>query len=237
VSTLHDSEVVRAEYATEAGLLARRAAYRHATGPNAPELVFQAVAEVHPSRYLEVGCGPGELAERVAGELAAEVVAVDSSERMVELARARGVDARVGDVQDLAFSDGEFDCAVAAWMLYHVPDVPRALAELARVLRPGGRLVAVTNGLDHLQELRDLLGLGQRPDTTFSRENGEELLRPHFARVELRDASGAVTFPDRDAALAYVRASITIFEGRDTLPDFEGPLVVRRSPVIFVAEK
>ncbi len=206
MSTLHDPEVVRAEYATEAGLLARRAAYRHATGPNAPEMVFQAVAEVHPRRYVEVGCGPGELA-------------------------------RVGDVQDLAFSDGEFDCAVAAWMLYHVRDVPRALGELARVLHPGGRLVAVTNGLDHLKELRDLLGLGQRLDTTFSRENGEELLRRHFARVELRDAAGAVTFPDRDAALAYVRASITIFEGRDGLPDFEGSLVVRRSPVIFVAEK
>ena len=44
---------------------------------------------------------------------------------MVELARARGVDARVGDVQALPFEDESFDAALAAWMLYHVPDVER----------------------------------------------------------------------------------------------------------------
>lgn len=234
---LHDPNVVRDEYSTEAGLMARRAAYEHASGPNAPEMVFRAVAEVRPRRYVEVGCGPGELAARVARELDAEVVAVDISERMVELARGRGIDAQVGDVQHLPLADGAFDCAVAAWMLYHVPDVPRALGELARVLRPAGRLVAVTNGLDHLKELRESLGLEQRSATTFSRENGEELLRRDFTRVELRDAAGAVTFPDREAALAYVRASSCVFGGRDDLPDFDGPLVVRRSPVIFVAEK
>ena len=234
--TLHDPNVVRTEYADEAGLVARRAAYEHATGPNAPEMVFAAVAEVPSHRYIEVGCGPGELAVRVRDELRADVVAIDISPRMVELARGRGVDARLGDVQELPFADREFDCAVAAWMLYHVPDVPRALGELARVLRPGGRLVAVTNGLDHLQEMRDLLGL-EREATTFSRENGEGLLRAHFARVELRDAAGAVMFPDREAVQAYVLASGAMFEGRKDVPQFEGPLVVRRSPVVFVAEK
>ncbi len=44
----------------------------------------------------------------------------------------------------LPFGEGEFDVAVAAWMLYHAPDLDRALAELARVLKPAGRLVAVT---------------------------------------------------------------------------------------------
>lgn len=234
--TLHDRDVVRVEYSTEAGLLARRAAYKNATGPNAPEMVFEAVAEVRPRHYLEVGCGPGELADRVGRELGSEVVALDISPRMVELASERGVDARVGDVQELPFADASFDCVVAAWMLYHVPDVPRALQELARVLRPGGRLVAVTNDVDHLQELREQLGLSQRSAWTFSGDNGEKLLRGFFSTVEVRDARGDVTFPDRDAALAYVRASVTLFEGRDQLPKFDGPLVVRRSPVIFVAE-
>ena len=231
--TLHDSEVVRAEYASEAGLLARRAAYEGSTGPNAPEMVFEAVAEVAPTRFLEVGCGPGELAARVGVELDAEVVAVDTSPRMVELARGRGVDARLGDVQKLAFEDGVFDCAAAAWMLYHVPDVPRAIAELARVLKPGGRLVAVTNYTDHLQELKELVGLTWGR-WTFSGENGEKLLRSRFRSVEVRDARGTVTFPSRDAAAAYVRASHVLFEGRE-VPEFDGRLTVRRSPVIFVA--
>src|SRR5918911_5555528 len=105
------------------------------------------------------GLRPGELAARIQDELGADVVAVDISPRMVELARGRGVDARVGDAQELPFAPGEFDCAVAAWMLYHIPDPDRALAELARVLERGGRLVAVTNAPDHLRELRALLGL------------------------------------------------------------------------------
>jgi SAM-dependent methyltransferase len=234
--SLHDPDVVEAEYSTEEGLLARRAAYEHATGPNAPEMAFEAVAEVAPRRYLEVGAGPGELAARVQRELGAEVIAVDVSARMVELARQRGVDARVGDVQELPFADATFDCAAAAWMLYHVADVPRALAELSRVLRPGGRLIAVTNYIDHLKELKDLLGV-QQTSWTFSGEEGETLLRQHFSRVEVRDARGDVTFPDREAVLAYVRASVALFEGRDAVPDFDGPLTVRRSPVVFVATK
>lgn len=235
--TLHDPSAVRDEYSTEAGLLARRAAYEHAEGPNAPELVFDAVAEVRPESYLEVGCGPGELAARVQETLGATVIAIDISPRMVELARSRGVDAREGDVQHLPFADGRFDCAVAAWMLYHVADAGRALDELARVLRPGSRLIAVTNGLDHLRELRELLGLPPRMATTFSRENGAELLRMRFGRVEERDASGAVTFPDRDAVAAYVEASPVFFEGAREVPELDAPLVVRRTPVVFVATR
>lgn len=235
--SISDDFVVRQEYATEAGLAARKAAYEHAEGPNAPELVFAAVADAAPRRYLEVGSGQGELAARVQDELGADVVAIDLSERMVELARARGVDARVGDVQDLPFGDAEFDCAVAAWMLYHVPDIDRALDELARVVRPGGRLVAVTNYGDHLQELKDFVGAPKGTFTTFRGEDAEALLRARFASVEATDASGTVTFPDRAAVAAYVEASAALFGGVIDVPDLDGPLVVRRRPVIFVATK
>ena len=232
---LNDPDVVRREYASETGLAGRKAAYRFAEGPDAREFAFQAIAEVSPRRVLEVGCGEGELAERVARELGAEVVALDQSARMVELTAARGVDARVGDVQKLTFAAGDFDCAVAAWMLYHVPDVDGALAELARVVRPGGRLVAVTNGREHLREIRELLG-GEFPTRNFSDENAEQLLSQHFERVECRDASGWINFPDREELEAYVNASRTLW-GRDLPDSFDGTLRVRRAPLIYVADK
>ena len=233
---LNDPRVVEAEYANERGLEGRRAAYRFATGPNAPQMAFEAVAEVSPSRVLEVGCGPGELAARIREEVGAEVVAIDISPRMVELARGRGVDARLGDVCDLPFAAGEFDCAVAAWMLYHVPDVDAGLAELARVLRPGGRLVAVTNAPDHLRELRELLGLpADRAAFPFSGANGEELLRRYFARVEARDAAGTIRFPSRDEVVAYVEAARTLFESGAAVPQLDGEFVVTMHPVVFVA--
>ena len=233
---LNDPRLVRDEYASEQGLEGRRAAYRYADGPDAPQMVFDAVAEVSPRRVLEVGCGPGELSARFRDEIGAEVVAVDSSPRMVELARGRGVDARVGDVQELEFAAGSFDCVVAAWMLYHVPDVDRALAELARVLVPGGRLVAVTNAPDHLHELRELLGVPRRGVFhPFSGANGAELLRRRFARVEARDGAGTIRFPSRDKVLGYVESSRALLATEAEVPSFEGEFLVTYHPVVFVA--
>jgi SAM-dependent methyltransferase len=232
---LDEPELVRLEYATDAGLAGRLAAYRFAEGPDARETAIAAVVEAHPRRVLEVGCGQGEMAERITRELGCELTAVDQSEHMVGLTRARDIDAVVGDVQKLPFGDGEFDVALAAWMLYHVPDVDRALSELARVLRPQGRLVAVTNADEHLRELGVLLG-GTGLDTSFSGENGEAQLLRHFSTVERREAYGWIVFPGRSEAQAYVDATAALSGGGRELPAFEGPLRVRRAPVIFVAQ-
>ena len=232
---LNDPELVRKEYATDAGLAGRIAGMQYATGPNARDMAFEAVAEAEPRRVLEVGCGRGELAERIATELDCELVAVDQSEHMVGLTRARGVDARVGDVQSLPFADGEFDVVLAAWMLYHVPDIDRALGEIDRVLRPGGRLVAVTNALNHLEELEEWLEW-KREEPVFHADDGERRLRERFAHVERRDAYGWIEFPSRDEAQAYVDATVA-FSGRGQLPQSDSPVRVRRSPTILVATK
>lgn len=234
---LNDPDVVREEYADDARFQRRRAAFATSTGPSAIEMLYEALAEAKPRRVLEVGCGPGELSARVARELGADVVALDISPRMVELACGLGVDARVGDVQELPFDDGSFDCAVAAWMLYHVPDLDRGLAELARVIRPGGRLVATTNSIRNLGELWDLV----RRDRTvegmaFLAEDGEERLAPHFGSVERRDVIGDMTFT-REQAVDYIANSIGHADLAGRLPAFDEPLRVTRRMVVFVATK
>ena len=230
---LDDPAVVRREFASEAAFAARRPF--HST--DARDLALAAVAEARPKRVLEVGCGWGDFAERIAREVGAVVVAIDLSPRMVELAQRRGVDAHVADVQRLPFMEGEFDCAVAAWMLYHVPDLDRALAELARVLVPGGRLVAITDGYDHLPELWDMFGEEGRVRLSFSRENGQELLHPHFARIVRHDVEATVVFPDSTAARAYVASTITRRHLADRLPEFEAPIAAQCSSAVFVADK
>ena len=193
-------------------------------------------------RSSRAGCWRSEAAraswrERFVVELGVELCSLDQSERMVELARARGLDAAVGDVQSLPFADDVFDCAVAAWMLYHATDVPLALAELARVLRPGGRLVAVTNAAGHLAELRALAGeSGWWAGMPFSRENGPELLAASFSTVEARHADGWVSIADDEAIWAYLR-SMAPFALPDELPPHELPLRVQRKPTVFVATK
>jgi SAM-dependent methyltransferase len=232
----NDPSYVRAQYATETGLEARRAAYKNAVGPDARDVAVAAVAEVKPQRVLEVGPGPGELSERLVRELGVTVVAIDSSERMVELARSRGVDARLGDVQALDLPPESVDCAVAAWMLYHVQDIDHGLAESARVLRPGGRLVAVTNAVDHLLEVWQLVGADHMP-LPFGAENGEEALRRHFARVERRDVEGTTTFPHASAERGYLGAFERGVPLARSVPAVVPPLVARRRVAVFVADK
>lgn len=238
MTRLDDPALVAEEYADETRLRRRASAYTgEATSLDARVPAIAAVVAAAPRRVLEVGCGWGELAEWIARETGAEVVATDLSPRMVELVRERGIEARLADVQALPFEDGEFDVAVAAWMLYHVPDLDRAAAELARVLRPGGRLVAVTNSRSHLLELRELVGSG--PSTlSFSRESGQELLARHFVRVRREDVDGTLEFATRGEVEEYVRASIAMSPFVDNLPAVvDEPFFARRANSIFVAEK
>jgi SAM-dependent methyltransferase len=238
LTRLDDPLLVADEYADDARLRRRAAAFTGETAAaDARVPLVEAVAAARPTRILEVGCGWGELAEWVGRETGAEVVAVDLSPRMVELARERGVDARIGDVQALPFADGEFDVAIAAWMLYHVPDLDRGVAELARVLRPGGRLVVATNSRFHLLELRELVGSG--PSTLkFSREDGDEHLGRQFAQVARVDLDGRLEFADRAEVEGYVRASISMSPFVANLPAaIEEPFFARRASSIFVADK
>jgi SAM-dependent methyltransferase len=232
---------VRDQYASEAGLAARVSLYAETTGLFAGDVAFDAVVETSPRRVLEVGCGTGWFAARIQRELGAEVVAIDQSERMVELSRAEGVDARLGDMQDLPFQDGEFDCVAANWMLYHAPDLDRCLAEIARALRPGGRLIAITNGKDHLLELWQVVGVGGARlgrEFSFGKENGETILRRYFVSVEMRDASGTVTIANRDAVVRYLGSTDAWKHLVARVPaDVRAPFSARRSNVVFVADK
>jgi SAM-dependent methyltransferase len=229
-----DPGVVRRQYACEENLRARKALYEDVAGEDAHEILWRVLQEWRPRRVLEVGGGEGELAERIVTELGAELVFVDQSERMVELAQGRGLDAHVGDVQALPFADGAFDTVVAAWMLYHVPDIDTAVSEIARVLRPGGALFAVTNSVHHLAELRELIGMDVAALVRqFHRENGEELLRRHFARVDRFDAELAVTVRDREKLVAYQQSLST--PSRPVPEDVDLPFIVHGRSSIFFA--
>jgi SAM-dependent methyltransferase len=231
---LDDPETVKAQYAREDNLRARQSLYKEVTGPHPHDVLWQTLVEWSPRRVLEVGGGPGELSERMLKELGAEVSCLDVSPRMVELARERGVvDAQVGDVQSLPFEDGTFDTVVAAWMLYHVPDIDRGLAEIARVLRPGGALIAVTNSLLHLSEFRELIAYPDVLRETFNRENGEELLRKHFGEIERLDLELQVTVRDRQQLVDYQQS--TSVPTRPVPKDVELPFFVHSRVSIFVA--
>ncbi|HEX6130803.1 MAG TPA: methyltransferase domain-containing protein, partial [Actinomycetota bacterium] len=126
------------------------ALYRTDDAARRRRAVLDAATPAPGERVLDVGCGPGFLAAELADAVgpAGRVVGIDTSEPMLALARRRCGDrpwteVQSGDASRLALADGDVDLAVSVQVHEYVPDVDRGLAEMARVLRPGGRAVIV----------------------------------------------------------------------------------------------
>ncbi|MER5355454.1 methyltransferase domain-containing protein [Kitasatospora sp. NPDC002551] len=107
--------------------------------------ILALAGDVAGRRVLDAGCGSGALTAAL-HERGAAVTGLDASEGMLELARKRlgeDADLHVGDLAErLPFEDGAFDDVVASLVLHYLEDWGPTLAELRRVLRPGGRLIA-----------------------------------------------------------------------------------------------
>ena len=106
------------------------------------------LALIDPSLTVgDLGCGTGQMSELLAPHVA-KVVAVDGSTDMVQAARKRlkglhHVDVRRGDMEALPIDDQQLDAAIVALVLHHVPEPARALVEINRVLKCGGRVLIV----------------------------------------------------------------------------------------------
>jgi SAM-dependent methyltransferase len=232
--------LVRWEYASEERLAKRNSIFRALIeGDNPEDVAFDAVAEARPQRLLDVGCGPGEVTQRFADELGAHVCAVDTSERMVELAKARGLDAQVADAEHLPFPADDFDCVFAGWVLYHVPGLAQGIAECARVLHPSGRLVASCYRRDNFSELWALIddGIETREPLSFSSENGAELLGKRFAHVERREVEASLVFPTTESIREFVASTIDRAHLAPRVPDITEPFRATTRHAIFIAEK
>lgn len=158
-------------------------------------------------RVIDVGCGNGTCHARLAAA-GARVTAVDVSLGML---RPLGVPRAAGDAQALPLRSASFDAGICNHVLYHVPDIERALREIRRVLRPGATAVLATNARDHAHELLRLhdeaaRGLGHRVDlgvaTRFTLDD-LALVRRVFPGAEVQRLENAFRFPEAESALRY----------------------------------
>jgi ubiquinone/menaquinone biosynthesis C-methylase UbiE len=150
--------------------------------------------------FLDAGCGDGRYLAALAEELPARRAGLDLSERILETARARlDADLRQASLEAIPFADGEFDLVLCSQVIEHVLDADAAVAELVRVLRPGGTLVIstdnarnyVTRGLNaprmlavRALRLRGARGRVESPATPYTRDSFRALLERAGLNVE-----------------------------------------------------
>ncbi|MEV0004174.1 class I SAM-dependent methyltransferase [Micromonospora sp. NPDC050980] len=205
------------QYATTTGNLTARMAL-HAYGTN-PQGWFAWLGERLPlaGDVLEAGAGTGELWRQVGRPASGlRLTLTDFSPAMCDRLRAvPGARVQRCDAAHLPYADAAFDAVIANHMLYHLDDPDAALAEFARVLRPGGRLAVAVNGRDHLAELDTLgpvidrfdLAVGShRNDVTA--ETTPARVTAHFTSVAVERYPDELAVPAVEPVLAYLASMV-----------------------------
>jgi SAM-dependent methyltransferase len=212
VASLTDREVLVGQaYASPGPLEARRAIYRWqqpAVDLRATTLSF---VPDETGLVVDVGCGPGQYLRQIAADRPGlRALGLDLSPGMRPHA--------VADAQQLPLPDGAAGAVLAMHMLYHVPDINRAIGELARVLRGDGVAITATNGDGHMRQFGELFasavravrhgaaiaGPGGGYSDRFRLENGPAMLRRHFASAETMSWHTEIRIPEAGPVIAYL---------------------------------
>ncbi|WP_039938005.1 class I SAM-dependent methyltransferase [Streptomyces himastatinicus] len=205
------------EYRDDRHLAARQALYAYQEPRH--DLPGLAVAQLGGVRgpVVDVGCGNGVYGARLRAERPeVAVLSLDLSPGMLAPAVGR---AAVADAQALPLADGSCGAVLAMHMLYHVPDIPRAIRELRRVLAPGGVALVSTNGGRDKAEIAEVwrraAGEG-RPSFSgrFTLEEAPALLGAAFAEVRVVELTGTITVREPGPVMAHMGSYETWADGR-----------------------
>jgi len=177
------------------------------------------------ARVLDVGCGTGALLFELASDPnRATISGIDASDIYATSARGRTQDPRIaihhGDACAMPFSDAAFDAALSQLVLQFVPDTGAALAEMRRVVRPGGVVAAAVwnsgGGMPHQRMFWDTAAM---LDPEAAHERGRNFTRPLTRRGDLEQAF-------RTAGLVQViESALTIWMEFQNFADFWSPIV------------
>ncbi|MFI8433212.1 class I SAM-dependent methyltransferase [Streptomyces sp. NPDC079020] len=221
LSAAHDAAVTDrtrlagSAYNGDRDLAARQSIYQWQTPRyDLPGLVAERLGDVR-GRVVDIGCGNGKFIQRLRQDRPdLSLLGLDIAPGI--LAGVPGPVA-VADATRLPLAAGSVDAALALHMLYHVPDIPQAVRELARVVARDGLVVASTNSDRDKAELDDLwqraagdvLGIDRGParislSARFSLEKAPAFFGEEFSRVEVVELPGTITVPVPDTVIAHM---------------------------------
>jgi SAM-dependent methyltransferase len=190
-----DKAVLANQYGDQSRLDSRQALWRLRPGPSLYDTVLDLAALDGRETVIDVGCGNGAyLRELVARGHTGRLLGLDYSPGMAGHSRAYAPTA-VADVQFLPVRDNAVDVVLCLHMLYHVPDIEVAVAQLRRVVRRGGQVIVATNGPGHMAEVKAVLAQAARAVAGLDIDQRWDTRRasPAYAREVLGDRFDTVT--------------------------------------------
>ncbi|MCL2199060.1 MAG: class I SAM-dependent methyltransferase [Defluviitaleaceae bacterium] len=213
-------EVIKNQYGTDGNLDSRiRVKKQFSTGKQGwGNFLMQNFCLKANQRVLELGCGNAIFWKAVCNKIPdIKLVLSDFSEGMLDSAKENtsGLDFiedyAVIDAQNLPYDNDSFDIVIANYMLYHVPNVEKALSEISGVLKPDGVFFAAAFGKNNLKEVTEIFyNFDNKIDSVlvdmvknFGLENGEELLKKHFSSVELKRFENNLHITEFDYLMEY----------------------------------
>jgi len=122
------------------------------------------------------------------------------------------------DIQDISFPDNCFDIIIANHMLYHVPDLPKGLSEVRRVLKTGGKFYCATNGTGGMHQyineafktVNPQLNFFKEP-SLFSLQNGKDKLSEYFTNIQRFDYEDSLAVTNTQDLMDWIKSAIGIF--------------------------
>ena len=226
--TLSNQDYLRRQYRDSSNLSARVGLHVRFSTEEYPwfHWVFDHFDIPENGRVLELGCGTGLLWRENLGRIphGRSMTLSDASQGMVQEVEQslHHTDLKftfeVVEAQSIPYEKHSFDVVIANHMLYHVPDLARALSEIRRVLQPEGRLYTTTVGLNHMAELTEVprkLGIGTSDSSDhtvaqFNLDNGAEKLAQWFAEVEVKRRKGALVVTEAAPLIDYLMSYLCI---------------------------
>ncbi len=173
------------------------------------------------ARVLELGCGTGStwLGHGDVISKCGELVLTDLTEGMLDTTREtlrdfKEIEYKQADIQNLPFEDNSFDVVIANMMLYHVPDVYKAMKEVRRVLKDGGVFYCATYGehnfSDRLAEWFNLSGEKFTPNHNFTLQNGGEMIKSAFSEVKTLFYEDTLKVTDTEDLIDYLLSLLSL---------------------------
>lgn len=226
MSKMNDAESVKEQYRNDANLSMRLKLHeKHSTNKKGlVSWLFEKYEFADGFRILELGCGNGTQWENNINNLRPNctLILADLSKGMVKTvwkkySRNTNMLAQQIDIQNIPFPDDCFDAVIANHMLYHVPDLPKALFEVHRVLRVGGKFYSSTNGnggmRTYLYDARKQIN-ANIPELSsgfsFSLQNGKDMLKEYFDDVQRYDFEDSLHITETQDLIDWMKSTISI---------------------------